>query len=169
MKTLLTLLMISLPALALADSNPDKNFYEHAAQGGMAEVDAGKLAEKNGSSQAVKDFGAMMVRDHTEANDKLKQIADSKQVKLPDGPSMTQKAKGKMLEHKSGTDFDKDYIEGQIKAHKDTLELLQKEIDTGKDADAKKFASEIKPKVEEHLKKINKIAADEGVKVSQKD
>jgi len=170
MNKLIALTLLCAPALALAQySNPDKSFYEHAAEGGMAEVEAGKLAQKNGSSQAVKDFGAMMVKDHSEANDKLKELAESKSVKLPEGPSMAQKTKGKMLEMKSGTSFDKDYIEGQIKAHKDTLELLRKEIDSGKDADAKKFAAEIQPKVEEHLKKINKIAADEGVKVSQRD
>jgi putative membrane protein len=170
MKKLVALALLSAPALALAQySNPDKDFYEHAAQGGMAEVDAGKLAEKHGSSQAVKDFGAMMVKDHSAANDQLAQLADRKSVKLPEGPSMTQKAKGKMLEMKSGTDFDKAYIEGQITAHKDTLQLLEKEIDTGKDADAKAFASEIKPKVAEHLKKINQIAADQGVKVSAND
>jgi len=163
--------MLSAPVLALAQySNPDANFYEHAAQGGMAEVEAGKLAQKNGSSQAVKEFAAMMVKDHTAANDKLKQLADSKSVKLPDGPSVTQKAKGKMLEMKSGTSFDKEYIQGQIKAHQDTVELLKKEIDSGKDADAKQFASEILPKVEAHLTRINKIAAAEGViKTSRND
>ena len=67
---------------------------------------------------------------------------------------------------KSGSSFDKDYIESQVKAHKETLELLKKEIDSGKDADAKAFASEILPTVEAHLVKINQIAADNGVKTA---
>jgi predicted outer membrane protein len=29
---------------------------------------AGTLAQSKGNSQAVKDFGAMMVKDHTDAN-----------------------------------------------------------------------------------------------------
>jgi putative membrane protein len=166
MKTLIALLLTSLPALALAQySNPDKSFYEHAAQGGRVEVAAGKLAQKNGASQAVKDFGAMMVEDHSASNKKLKKLADSKSVKLPE-PSLTQEAKLKMLEMKSGSSFDKDYIESQVKAHKETLELLKKEIDSGKDADAKAFASEILPTVEAHLVKINQIAADNGVKTA---
>ena len=97
---------MSVPALALAQySNPDQSFYEHLAEGGMAEVEAGKLAQKNGTSQAVKEFAAMMVKDHSAANDKLKTLADSKSVKLPEGPSVTQKAKKKMLEMKSGQLF----------------------------------------------------------------
>ena len=85
-------MLMAVPALALADSNPDQSFYEHLAQGGMAEVEAGKLAQQHGASQAVKEFAAMMVKDHSAANEKLKKLADSKSVKLPDGPSMTQKA-----------------------------------------------------------------------------
>jgi putative membrane protein len=165
MKSLLTLILMSVPALALAQySNPDQSFYEHLAEGGMAEVEAGKLAQKNGTSQAVKEFAAMMVKDHSAANDKLKKLADSKSVKLPEGPSVTQQAKKKMLEMKSGSSFDKDYIEGQVKAHEETVELLKKEISSGKDADAKAFASEVLPTVEAHLTKINQIAADSGVK-----
>jgi putative membrane protein len=167
MKNLIALLLMSVPALALAQySNPDQSFYDHAAEGGMAEVAAGKLAQKNGASQAVKDFGAMMVKDHTASNEKLRKLADSKSVKLPEEPSMTQKAKKKMLEMKSGSSFDKDYIEGQVKAHEETLDLLKKEIDSGKDADAKAFASEILPTVEAHLAKIRQIAADNGVKTA---
>jgi len=167
MKTLIALLLTSLPAVALAQySNPDKSFYDHAAQGGRVEVAAGKLAQRNAASQAVKDFGAMMVEDHAASNKKLKKLAESKSVKLPEGPSLTQKAKLKMLELKTGSSFDKDYIEGQVKAHKETLELLKKEIDSGKDADAKAFASEILPTVEAHLAKIKQIAADSGVKIA---
>ena len=109
-------------------------------------------------------FAAMMVKDHSAANDKLKKLADSKSVKLPEGPSVTQKAQKKMLEMKSSSSFDKDYIEGQVKAHEETVELLKKEISSGKDADAKAFASEVLPTVEAHLTKINQIAADSGVK-----
>ena len=167
MKSVVTLLLMALPALALADSNPDQNFYEHLAQGGMAEVAVAKLAQKQAVSKEVKDFAAMMVKDHSAANEKLKKLAESKSVKLPDGPSVMQKAKAKMLEARSGDSFDKDYIEGQVKAHEETVELLKKEIDGGKDADAKAFASEVLPTVEEHLTKIRQIATDKGVKTAE--
>jgi putative membrane protein len=126
MKKLLVLLLLSVPAVSLAADNPDESFFKDAAEAGMAEVAAGKMAQTQGSSQAVKDFGAMMVKDHSAANAKLKKIAATKGVKLPDGPSLMQKAMNKKTGMKSGDSFDKDYIEGQIKAHKDTVDLLQK-------------------------------------------
>ena len=63
-------LMMAAPVLAFA-ANMDESFFKNAAEGGMAEVNAGQLAQTKGASQSVKDFGAMMVKDHTAANQKL--------------------------------------------------------------------------------------------------
>src|SRR5437868_6013679 len=46
-----------------------REFMNKAAMGGMAEVEMGKLAQQNASSPRVKNFGDMMVRDHSSAND----------------------------------------------------------------------------------------------------
>ena len=127
MKAFSIALLFCLPVAALAADNPDESFFKKAAEAGMAEVEAGKLAQEKGTSQAVKDFGAMMVKDHSEANAKLTKIAVAKDVELPKGPGMMSMAREKKTEMKSGESFDKDYIRGQIKAHKDTVELLQKE------------------------------------------
>jgi putative membrane protein len=164
MRKWLLVLTVAIPVLAWAKDNPDESFFEKAAQAGMSEVEAGKMAQAKATSPAVKEFAAMMVKDHSAANAKLKAIATAKGVELPAGPSMMQKAKEKKTDMHSGESFDKDYIQGQIKAHEDTVELLQKEIDEGKDAEAKAFATETLPKVKMHLEKINKIAADAGVK-----
>jgi putative membrane protein len=163
MKTAIFAMLCSLPLVALAADNPDESFFTKAAEAGMAEVEAGHVAQQKGSSQAVKDFGAMMVKDHTAANNKLKKIAMAKNVKLPSGPGMMNKAKEKTTDMHSGDNFDKAYIKSQIKAHEDTVALLQKEIDSGKDPDAQAFAKETLPTVKEHLAKINEIAASAGV------
>ena len=146
------------PMIAFAKDNPDENFFENAAQAGIAEVQAGTDAQAKATSPAVKEFAAMMVKDHSAANAKLKKIAAAKGVKLPDEASLKQKAMNKKTDMKSGTSFDADYIAGQVKAHQDTIELLQKEIDSGKDPEAKAFATEILPKVKMHLDHANKLA-----------
>src|ERR1700722_9542154 len=87
----LSLLLAAAPLAVLADS-PDTSFYKNAAEGGIFEVDAGNLATTKGNSQAVKDFGAMMVKDHSAANDKLKSIATTKGIDLPTSASVSQMA-----------------------------------------------------------------------------
>src|SRR5271155_807696 len=58
----------------------DNHFVTTAAEGGLAEVKLGELAKQKGSNQAVANFGDQMVKDHTEANNKLKSIASSKGI-----------------------------------------------------------------------------------------
>jgi putative membrane protein len=163
MKSMLAALMLAAPFTVLAASNPDATFYKNAAEGGISEVEAGKLAQDKGSSQKVKDFGAMMVTDHSAANDKLKSLAASKDVSLPSSSSVSQMATKAKLDVLSGDTFDKSYIKGQVKAHRETIALFKKESTTGQDPEAKAFATATLPTLRTHLKAITAIAADAGV------
>jgi putative membrane protein len=156
-------LMLTLPIAALAASNPDASFYKNAAEGGIFEVDAGHLAQEKGTSQKVKDFGAMMVKDHSAANEKLQALASSKNVTLPTSASVGQMATKAKLDVLSGETFDKSYVKGQISAHRDTIALFRKEISSGQDADAKAFATATLPTLRAHLKAITAIATDMGI------
>lgn len=160
MKQLIALVAaLALPCLAFAADNPDESFFENAAEAGHAEVAAGNVAKTKGMSADVKKFAATMVTDHTAANEKLKAIADKKGVKLPTEPSLKQKTKQKLLELKDGAEFDSAYIDAQIEDHEATVKLLQEEITTGKDADAKAFATQTLPKVKHHLKMVQALKA----------
>ena len=160
MRKIFAALLVSAPLAAVAaDATPDAAFYKKAAEAGISEVDAGNLAKDKGASGDVKDFGAMMVKDHTAANDKLKAIAAGKGIALPTSASILQMANKTKLEILSGDTFDKSYSKGQIKAHQDTIVLLKMEIASGHDADAKAFAKATLPTVQAHLKKIKSISA----------
>lgn len=124
-----------------ADKTPDQSFFKQAAEGGIAEVDAGKLALSKGTSQAVKDFGALMVKDHSAANEKLKSIATAENVDLPSKTSVSQMASKTKLEALFGDSFDKAYIKGQITAYEQTVALFKKEIASGTDSQAKSLCS----------------------------
>ncbi|RZJ27569.1 MAG: DUF4142 domain-containing protein, partial [Chryseobacterium sp.] len=64
-------------------SDQDKKFADAAATGGMMEVMAGELASANGTNASVKTLGAMMIKDHTKANNELKSWAGTAGYKLP--------------------------------------------------------------------------------------
>jgi putative membrane protein len=161
--------ILTLPVIALgADKSPDADFFKQAAQAGMAEVEAGQLAQDKGSSAAVKDFGAMMVKDHTAANEKLKGIATGENVDLPSGPSLKDKAAKAKLEVLSGDTFDKAYIKNQVAAHRQAVALFRKEAASGQDTQAKAFAASTLPTLKSHLKKIDEIAAQAGVTTKSK-
>ena len=141
------------PLLSQAASGAaDTDFMQKAAMGGMAEVAAGKLAMDKASNADVKTFATHMVDDHSKANEELKQLASSKSVMLPPGPSEKQKSDAQAMEKMSGTAFDRKYMTMMVADHKSTVALFEKESKSGKDADAKAWATKTLPTLREHLK-----------------
>ena len=164
MNKLIGFALVGLPLIAFgASKSPDESFYKAAAEGGIAEVEQGKLAQDKAQNPSVKDFGSMMVRDHSSANEKLKTLAASKGIDLPTSPSVGQMATVGKLKALSGDTFDKSYIKGMVKDHKEDISEFEKEAQSGKDPEAKKFAAATLPTLREHLSKAQSIAAAAGV------
>ena len=158
------ILVLGLPLTALAaDKSPDESFYKAAAEGGISEVELGQLVQEKSKSPAVRAFGAMMVKDHTAANEKLKAVAMTKGIDLPTGSSLTQKATKAKLEVLSGDTFDKSYIKGMVSDHKEDIEEFTKEARSGQDPQAKAYAAATLPTLKAHLTKIEAIASAAGV------
>jgi putative membrane protein len=141
----------------------DGGFFEQAAEGGLAEVEAGKLAQSKGSRPEVKRFGAMMVRDHSKANAQLQQIAEGSGITLPTTLNSEHLAMRDKLASLSGEAFDREYIRAQIKDHETTVGLMKAEIDSGRNGGARTFAQKTLPTVQAHLEQIRQIAAEAGV------
>ena len=158
MRVLYAVSVLFVSAAVAQQPNPDQSFFTQAAEGGLAEVDAGKLAQAKGSSPAVKEFGVQMVTDHGKANAKLKSIAASKQVMLPSQPNAEHQAMKKKLEGLNGPAFDAAYMQGQVSDHEKVAALLEQEAAGGKDAQAKTFAAETLPTVQMHLEMARKLS-----------
>ncbi|WP_397453663.1 DUF4142 domain-containing protein [Pseudomonas sp. NA-150] len=140
----------------------DDDFVEDASAKGVAEVEAGKLAQEKDSSADVKAFADMMVKDHTQANIKLKSIAASKKLKVSDSAQLMDKAKSMILELRNSKPFDKAYANNQVKAHEATIDLFEKEVANGKDTDLTAFATATLPKLKEHLAHAKALAQAHG-------
>jgi putative membrane protein len=166
MKRHLLIIACAMPLVAYgayAADTPDSSFYKKLAEGGLAEVSDATLAQQSATDPKLKDFAAMMIKDHTEANNKLSALAGTKNLTLPTSASVTEMATHEKLKLESGTTFDKSYIKGQISAHRATIRLLRKELASGQDQDAKDFAKSILPTVQGHLKAIDALATADGV------
>ncbi|MDQ0668348.1 DUF4142 domain-containing protein [Pseudomonas sp. W2I6] len=140
----------------------DDSFVDDASAKGVAEVEAGKLAEEKGSAADVKSFADMMVKDHTAANAKLKSIADAKNLKVSDSAELVDKAKTMILELRSAKSFDQAYANNQVKAHEATIALFEKEASEGRDAEIKAFAKETLPTLKAHLEHAKTLSRTHG-------
>jgi putative membrane protein len=147
------------PSLNLSD----RRFLTEAAEGGMMEVELGKLAADKATDPDVKSFGQRMVDDHTKANDKIKQIAAEKGVTLPTELGVLDKHTLDKLQKESGSDFDRLYASTMVKDHKKDVSDFQHESKAAKDDDVKTFATHTLPTLKEHLKlaesAANKVSA----------
>lgn len=142
----------------------DRSFMDKAAQGGMAEVQLGQLAEKNGQSQEVKDFGKRMVTDHSKANDELKQVAGKQDVTLPSKMDATDQATYDRLEKLHGAEFDQAYMHDMVRDHEKDVADFRSHEKTIKDTDLKDWISTTLPTLESHLSEARKVATTVGVK-----
>jgi len=149
-------LLLSIPCAKAETtvSMADTRFILAAAQGGMTEVELGELAATNGMRDDVKNFGHMMVKDHTAINDDLKALAAQKGVTLPDSLDAKHQAMVDKLTALTGSEFDDAYINGMIKAHQKDAKAFKAETAATQDADIKSFLDKSIPVVEAHLQHV---------------
>jgi putative membrane protein len=136
----------------------DIKFMDKAAQGGMAEVELGQLAEQNGQSAEVKAFGKRMVDDHSKANDQLKHLAAQKGISLPTSLDAKDQAVKDKLSKLQGAAFDKAYMKDMVADHKQDVAEFKHESIAAHDSDLKTWAGQTLPTLESHLQEAQKIA-----------
>ena len=148
-------------AMSASISDHDTKFAVDAANIGMMEIALGKVAQQNAKSKDVKDFGAMMVKDHTSAGDELKKIADAKHITLPTELSADDQKKIDDMKATTGKSFDKSYIDMMVKGHKNAADEFQEEIKQGSDADLRAFATKTLDVIHAHLNAAQKCQSME--------
>jgi putative membrane protein len=128
-----------------------QHFVDMASASDMYEVEAGKLAQDMGKSQEVKDFGEMMVTDHTKSTADLKAAAANVEG-VTVNPQLTPKQQSDLDALKAaGDSFDSVYKTQQVAAHQQALSLLQNYASAGDQQALKDFASKTAQVVQTHL------------------
>lgn len=140
--------------------NGDAEFLKNAASSGMMEVELGKLAQTNASHKRVKNFGSMMVKDHSKANNELIALAQSKNIPLPESVNTSHQKHINLLKNRKGSAFDLTYINIMIRDHKGDVKKFKGAAKDAVDTDVKTFAVETLPVLQKHLdsaKAIHKV------------
>ena len=143
--------------LIVAAESGDTQFAVEAASGGMAEVALGKMARQKAVDRRVRNFGALMVKDHEKANDKLAVLAKAKNILLPFNPLAADQKSIDDLKKKSGKDFDKAYVENMIEDHQNDIKVFENAVKNCQDPDLKAFAKKSLRTLRNHLDAINTI------------
>ncbi|MDP9034691.1 MAG: DUF4142 domain-containing protein [Myxococcota bacterium] len=141
------------PAVTLTDSQ----ILEITHVANVGEIEQAKLAQTKGKDARVKGLAAMMIKDHRDADTKgmaLGKKASLKPDASPTSSSLESDAKSMTdsLKSQTGADFDKSYVDAQVKEHQAVLDTIdQKLLPSAKNADVKAFLTEVRPKIAMHL------------------
>jgi len=134
-----------------------QKFIKAAIEGDIAEIDVGKLAQEKGQSEAVKQYGAMLVKDHGEHKAKAEEVASQLGVTPPTGSSFGEKATYAKLKLLSGETFDRSFAKSMVTDHRDDIRDYQKEA--SKSDAAGRLARETLPTLHKHLEAAQRLTA----------
>jgi len=151
---------------AMNPSAPWSNdkFFGYAFNADNGEIALGKLASTKGTSADVKAFGKQMVKDHqammSETHALMTKVKATADSTWDDAKSIADDSRDKLADLTSkaaGADWDKNYIESQIDAHKRVLNKLTDAAKNNTDKTITDALAKATAKVQEHLTKAETI------------
>jgi putative membrane protein len=155
--------------VSAAPSEQDIAWMTAAHQSNLAEIAAGEAAQLQGTSQEVKDLGAMFVEMHTSMDLELTTAAGQLGVTLPGTPTPAQQQQLDSVKAQSGPAFDTAWIAQQIAGHQETLRVTQTEQNDGSDPIVVQLATNAAPVVQQHLTALQSLQGGSPTRIPTGD
>ena len=155
-----TLLATAAPAVFAATEPTSKQFVKDAIESNLTEIKASELALTKSQDPGVKQFAQRMIDDHKKTITQIETVAARKNIEVPDKADLMGRVELKMLQHKSGADFDKDYLERVNKDHEKAIKLFQEAASSPKvDGELQAVARKTLPTLEQHHHSAMQLAS----------
>jgi putative membrane protein len=132
-------------------------FLQEAIRGNAAEVKMGELAKAQGQSKDVRDYGQMLIDDHSKANQKAMAVAKSMNVTAPAEPTAKQKQEHDAMAKMSGSQFDSMFINHMVQDHQEDIGKYTAQAQSGDSSKVTDYAKETLPTLRSHLSKAQSI------------
>ncbi len=127
------------------------NFVQKAMSGSMMEIELGNMAATNATNNRVKNFGSMMVADHTQASNELRQLVGNNSAQISNAMLPEHRQHIDMMNSKKGSSFDKAYMDMMVKDHQEDIKQFEKASGSLGAQPFKDFASKTLPVLRKHL------------------
>lgn len=136
-------------------SKSEQHFIKEAIEGDLSEVKVGKLAQQNGESQDVKQFGQTLEQDHSANLQKAQSLAQQEGVTPPTSPNAKETKMYDRLSKEHGAAFDKAFARAMVKDHKEDIAKFDKQAK--KNDAVGQFAQQTLPTLKKHLQMAQSI------------
>jgi putative membrane protein len=150
-------------------STDDSKFLQEAIHGNAAEVKMGELAKERAQNKAVRDYGQMLVDDHSKANEKAMGVAKQMNVTAANEPSAKQKQDYDAMAKLSGSEFDTTFVSHMVRDHQQAIAMYTAQAQSGDSSKATSYAKDALPTLREHLSKAQSIESKLSDRSSSND
>ena len=134
-------------------------FVDEASAAGIAEIENSRMAIQKTTAVDINSYAVEVIKDYTDANRDLKEIAQKQGLKVAAEEDILSKAKSMMLQVQEGASFDVAYAAHQVKTHEDAIAWFRHQAHQSTSPELKAFAHKYLPKLEMHLEMAKKLAA----------
>jgi putative membrane protein len=135
----------------IAVDEKSSEFIVRAANASMAELEMVRNAGQVSTIQHIKNFAAMLGKDHESLQQQIKSLAATKNIALPAAVDADDQKDINDLAKKTGKNYDKEFINEMIDRHKNGIKLFEDAAKDANDADIKAFANNSLTKLRMHL------------------
>jgi putative membrane protein len=131
-------------------------FVQQAAQTGLTEIEAAKIALARSQDPGIRSFAQRMVKDHSQNNIELATLATAKGIDAPKKLDADHQAMLDDITSKSGADFDRSYSQHMNMGHTRAVALFEAASNSPDEA-ISDFAKKTLPTLREHQQLAEKL------------
>ena len=135
----------------------DQAFIQRIAMAGMTQMALGKLAIEKASNPSVKQFAERVVEQQTKATNEIKRLAGKESITIPASIDPKRQDYINQIAKLSGDDFDRAFIQAELRGHERALRDFQTEAHDGQDNNLRKYASKHLDTIQEHLTTVRNL------------
>ena len=146
----------------------DANIAAIVVAANNADIDNGKQALTKTKNADVKAFAKLMIADHGSVNDKAAALAAKLSLTPEDDDTSRNLKAGQdsvraAIQAKTGSDFNKAYIDNEVTYHQTVLDALdQTLIPNAQNAELKQLLTDVRPTIAAHLDHAKSIQTKLG-------
>jgi putative membrane protein len=140
----------------------DKQWLQTSIEGDLFEIQGGKLAQQQGDTQGVRDYGQRLVTDHTKSLQDATALANKLGIEVPKAPSPSMQWELQTVGSLNGAAFDAAYADLEAKDHQQDISEAQDEVSDGTNPAIRHDAKQEIPTLQQHLQIAEQLGGHQG-------
>ena len=139
------------PAPNPSVNSTDQTYLTQNAQGSVSDFATAETGVQKAQDKNVRSYAAQVMKDHSQLNMDVLNLAHDKNLTLPVTISDEDKTKLDTLTALNGADFDKAFLQEEVQVNTEDVKDARAELTATSDPDVHKFVSKFLDTEQKHL------------------